>query len=76
MRGDYAMKKANGEDDFFIDEVVTLKGFLFKVVLIDAFTGKLGLKQISPKEAEILKETQKQERTPQETAAAVRQLEQ
>ena len=40
--------------DFVLDEVVELKGFLFKIVLIDAFTGKIGLKQISKEEAELL----------------------
>ena len=42
--------------DFEIDEVVKIKGFLFKVVLIDAFAGKIALKQISEKEAEHIKE--------------------
>ena len=40
--------------DFVLDELVELKGFLFKIVLIDAFTGKIGLKQISKEEAELL----------------------
>lgn len=42
-------------DQFKIDEVVEIKGFLFKIVLVDAFTGKIGLKQISPEEAKLLR---------------------
>jgi hypothetical protein len=42
-------------DHFQIDEVVEIKGFLFKIVLVDAFTGKIGLKQVSPAEAKSLK---------------------
>lgn len=37
--------------NFKLDEVIELKGYLFKVVLIDALTGKIALKQISPAEA-------------------------
>ncbi|OGW88525.1 MAG: hypothetical protein A3A73_02910 [Omnitrophica bacterium RIFCSPLOWO2_01_FULL_50_24] len=51
--------------DFVLDEVVELKGFLFKIVLIDAFTGKIGLKQISKEEAELLNR-KSSESTPQE----------
>ena len=31
-------------NDFKIDEVVEIKGFSFKIVLVDSFTGKVGLK--------------------------------
>jgi|TARA_B100000315_G_C14438557_1_gene523620 hypothetical protein len=40
---------------FAIDEVLRIKGVTFKVVLIDACTGKLALKQISEEEAQLLK---------------------
>lgn len=40
--------------DFKIDEVVELKGHFFKVVLVDAFAGKVALKWISRQEAEQL----------------------
>ena len=40
--------------NFEIDEVLKLKGLYFKVVLVDAFTGKLGLKRISKDEAAAL----------------------
>ena len=43
---------------FKVDEVLEIKGFLFKIVLIDAFTGKIGLKQIFEQEAQRLKATQ------------------
>ena len=42
--------------NFDIDEVLEIKGLYFKVVLIDAFTGALGLKRISKEEAGLLKE--------------------
>lgn len=42
--------------NFKLDEVIELKGYLFKVVLIDAITGKIALKQISPAEAKILRQ--------------------
>lgn len=45
-------KSANS--DFKIDEVVELKGHFFKVVLIDAFAGKIALKWISKQEAKQL----------------------
>ena len=48
---------SNGEMGFEIDEVVVLKGHYFKVCLVDAFTGKLGLKFISKQEAESLKKS-------------------
>jgi hypothetical protein len=52
------MKKKNKEHpEFEINEVLKIKNFLFKVVLVDAFTGKIALKQISDKEAVMLKET-------------------
>lgn len=41
--------------DFKIDEVVELKGHFFKIVLIDAFAGKIALKWISKQEAQQLK---------------------
>ena len=41
--------------DFEIDEVIKVKGILFKVVLIDYFTDKIGLKCISKEEAVQLK---------------------
>jgi len=52
--GDYQVEP----DEFKINEVVELKGFLFKVVLIDAFCGKLALKQIAPAEAGELRQEQ------------------
>lgn len=52
--------------DFEIDEVVKIKRFLFKVVLIDAFAGKIALKQISEQEAAYL-ETRSQEEKKQES---------
>ena len=42
--------------NFNIDEVLEIKGLYFKVVLIDGFTGALGLKRISEEEANLLKE--------------------
>ena len=39
---------------FVLDEVLTLKGSHFKVVLVDSFVGKIALKQISPDEAAFL----------------------
>jgi len=44
--------------NFKLDEVLEIKGFLFKIVLIDAFTGKIGLKQVSENEAQRLKAAQ------------------
>ena len=41
--------------NFQIDEVLQIKGLYFKIVLIDVFTGKLGLKRISKEEALFLK---------------------
>jgi len=52
--------------DFENDEVLKIKGFLFKIVLIDAFTGKIALKQISEQEAAYL-ETRSQEERKQES---------
>jgi bifunctional DNA-binding transcriptional regulator/antitoxin component of YhaV-PrlF toxin-antitoxin module len=49
------MTKLEKGQDFEIEEVLDIKGFQFKVVLIDAFTGKIVLKQVSPKEVEQLK---------------------
>ncbi|MFT5207604.1 MAG: hypothetical protein ACI9CF_001360 [Candidatus Omnitrophota bacterium] len=42
--------------DFEVGEVVELKGLFFKICLVDGFTGKVGLKQISPEEAKCLDE--------------------
>lgn len=38
--------------DFKLDEIVRLKGCLFKIVLIDWFTGKIGLKLASKEETD------------------------
>ncbi len=46
--------KELGVVDFKVDEVVELKGLYFKICLVDGFTGKVGLKQISPAEAQSL----------------------
>ncbi len=40
---------------FDLDEVLEIKGWLFKIVLIDMFTGKMCLKRISQDEASRLK---------------------
>ena len=37
---------------FEVDEVIQLKGWFFKIVLIDAFTNKICMKRISEKEAQ------------------------
>jgi hypothetical protein len=37
--------------DFKVDEVLEIKGWLFKVTVVDAFTNKLCLKRISEREA-------------------------
>jgi len=49
-------KEAKSQEtiQFEIDEVLTLKGSHFKVVLVDSFVGKIALKQISPNEAAFL----------------------
>ena len=44
------------DNEFRLDEVVELKGYFFKIVLIDGYTGKIGLKCITPEEAKFLKE--------------------
>ena len=36
---------------FEVDEVLNLKGWFFKIVLVDAFTNKICLKRISKEEA-------------------------
>lgn len=36
---------------FEIDEVLQIKGWYFKIVLVDAFTNKICMKRISEKEA-------------------------
>ena len=36
---------------FEVNEVLELKGWFFKIVLVDAFTNKICLKRISDKEA-------------------------
>lgn len=38
--------------DFVLDEIVKIKGCFFKIVLIDWFTGKIGLKLASKEECE------------------------
>lgn len=42
------------KEAFVLNEVVRLKGYYFKIVLIDGFTGKIGLKCITAEEAEKL----------------------
>lgn len=37
--------------DFQVDEVLEIKGWFFKVTVVDAFTNKLCLKRVSEKEA-------------------------
>jgi len=49
---------AQASQDFKINEVIELKGHYFKVVLIDAFTGKIAFKWIDKREAEYLKDMQ------------------
>ncbi len=49
-------EKRPANRDFNLDEVIELKGHSFKIVLIDAFAGKLGLKWISRQEAKHLRE--------------------
>ena len=44
------------DNEFRLDEVVELKGHFFKIVLIDGYTGKIGLKWITAEEAKWLKE--------------------
>jgi hypothetical protein len=56
------MKKQKNPPDFEIDEVVEVKGVLFKVVLIDYFTDKIGLKCISKEEAVQLKRNNLEEK--------------
>lgn len=36
---------------FKVDEVLDIKGWLFKIVLVDEFTNKICMKRISPEEA-------------------------
>ena len=40
---------------FGLDEVLEIKGWLFKIVLVDMFTNKMCLKRISQEEAAQLK---------------------
>ena len=42
--------------NFEVDEVLEIKGWLFKIVLIDAFTNKVCIKRISTQEAQGLRE--------------------
>lgn len=37
--------------NFEVGEVVELKGWLFKIVLVDAFTNKMCMKRVSEREA-------------------------
>jgi len=49
------MASETGPASFVVDEVLEIKGWLFKIVLVDPFTNKICMKRISPKEAEDLK---------------------
>ena len=40
---------------FAVDEVLEIKGWLFKIVLVDPFTNKICMKRISDQEAKDLK---------------------
>jgi hypothetical protein len=40
--------------EFNLDEVIRLKGHCFKIVLVDGYTGKIGLKWITHEEAAVL----------------------
>ena len=40
--------------EFILNEVVQIKGYYFKIVLIDGYTGKIALKCITPEEAKML----------------------
>ncbi len=44
------------EINFEINEIVNIKGLIFKIALVDAGTRKMCLKQISKEEAAVLKE--------------------
>ncbi|MGH7197424.1 MAG: hypothetical protein ACREH5_01620 [Candidatus Omnitrophota bacterium] len=49
------MTEEAGSVNFKVDEVLEMKGWLFKIVLVDPFTNKICMKRISTKEAEDLK---------------------
>ena len=42
--------------EFAVDEVLEIKGWLFKIVLVDPFTNKICMKRISGREAADLRE--------------------
>jgi hypothetical protein len=45
------MVSETGHTHFEVDEVLEIKGWLFKIVLVDPFTNKICMKRISDKEA-------------------------
>lgn len=54
------MAEQNASVSFEVNEVLELKGWFFKIVLVDPFTNKICLKRISEREAreEIISKTQ------------------
>ena len=46
-------------EEFNLDDVIRLKGHHFKIVLVDGYTGKIGLKWITAEEAAHLEKTAK-----------------
>jgi hypothetical protein len=49
--------------EFNLDEVILLKGHCFKIVLVDGYTGKIGLKWITAEEAGTLEKAGASSRT-------------
>ena len=49
------MAEQNVSVNFEVDEVLEIKGWQFKIVLVDRFTNKMCLKRISQEEAAQLK---------------------
>ena len=47
--------EGGGTVHFDVGEVVEIKGWLFKIVLVDAFTNKICMKRVSPLEAQEIK---------------------
>ncbi len=64
MQGSTAGKaSAANVAEFNLDEVIRLKGHCFKIVLVDGYTGKIGLKWIAGEEAAALESAHASART-------------
>ena len=55
MKQTKKMSVRNITVNFEIDEILEIKGLLFKVVLVDAFTDKIALRRITAEEAKDLR---------------------